>query len=129
VAILTDDNGNLIYVDSVNGTSIIHHPVTDYLAKIPVRSAQDERDEIDRLFAIEPDANEDEYDDRPIAEPHEFDDGVGGDQNAGEWSAPVRYEIQDLDKLVLMLTLWIPDVEIRTKLEEIYTLWKELQKK
>lgn len=38
------------------------------------------------------------------------------------------YTKEDVDKVVMMLTLWIPDMDIRTKLEEIYQCWKDTQK-
>lgn len=39
-----------------------------------------------------------------------------------------KYSELDLDKLIMLLTLWIDNIEIRDKLEEMYKLWKELQK-
>lgn len=38
------------------------------------------------------------------------------------------YTREDIDKIVMMLTLWIPEVDIRNKLEEIYQCWKDTQK-
>lgn len=38
------------------------------------------------------------------------------------------YSRDDIDKIVMMLTLWIPDIDIRNKLEEIYQCWKDTQK-
>src|SRR5258708_37267226 len=38
------------------------------------------------------------------------------------------YTKEDIDKIVMMLTLWIPDLDIRNKLEEIYQCWKDTQK-
>lgn len=40
-----------------------------------------------------------------------------------------KYSIEDIDKLIMMLTLWIDDISTRDKLEEIYKYWKELQRK
>lgn len=38
------------------------------------------------------------------------------------------YSKQDVDKLVMMLTLWIDDVAIRNKVEEMFKYWKDIQK-
>jgi hypothetical protein len=38
------------------------------------------------------------------------------------------YTKTDLDKIVMMLTLWIDDIATRDKLEEIYQCWKDTQK-
>jgi len=41
---------------------------------------------------------------------------------------PLIYTKTDLDKIVMMLTLWIDDIPTRDKLEEIYQCWKDTQK-
>lgn len=115
-----DDNGDLIYRPYNSTGQWVKYDV-------PVHSATDQLEqklELEALFG--------EYDDpQPIAEPptetDDFDDADA--MSAGECSSPARYEIGDLDKLVLMLTLWIPDNDTRLKLEEIYQCWKDLQRK
>lgn len=38
------------------------------------------------------------------------------------------YKIEDIDKLITLLTLWIDDRSVISKMEKMYKQWKELQK-
>jgi len=38
------------------------------------------------------------------------------------------YSLEDIDKVVMMLTLWIDDETIINKIEKMFKYWKDLQK-
>ncbi len=58
------------------------------------------------------------------------DPNIEGDERDNMYKVKFpKYTEEDLDKIIMLLTLWIDDRSVISKIEEMYKYWKETQPK